>query len=38
MGQSLAAAERLYPQENPTAILASLASLGVFAAPNIERN
>ena len=38
MGQSLAAAERLYPDENPAAILASLANLGVFAAPDKERN
>jgi len=38
IGQSVAAAERLHPQENPAAILASLANLGVFAAPDIERN
>lgn len=34
---SIAAAERLYPQEDPKAVFASLAALGVFVAPGHER-
>jgi hypothetical protein len=36
-GASIAAAERLYPEENPQAVFSSLANLGVFVAPDIER-
>ena len=35
---SMAAAARLYPQEDCTAVFASLVNLGVFAAPDPERN
>ena len=35
---SIAAAERLYPDEDAKAVLASLVSLGVFVAPETERN
>lgn len=35
---SLAAAKRLYPDENPDAVLASLTDLGVFVALDPERN
>jgi hypothetical protein len=35
---SLAAAQRLYPEEMPDAVLASLADLGVFVAHEPERN
>lgn len=35
---SMAAASRLYPQEDCTAVFASLVNLGVFAAPALERN
>lgn len=34
---SLAATERLYPEEDPKAVFASLANLGVFVAPDSER-
>ncbi len=34
---SIAAAERLYPEENLQAVFTSLANLGVFVAPNVER-
>lgn len=34
---SIAAAERLYPQEDSKAVFASLAALGVFVAPGHER-
>jgi hypothetical protein len=34
---SIAAAARLYPQEDCTAVFASLAKLGVFATPSTER-
>jgi hypothetical protein len=35
---SLAAAERLYPEDNPKAVLASLADLGAFVAADSERS
>jgi hypothetical protein len=38
LGAALAAANRLYPQEKPDAVLASLVKLGVFVAPDSERN
>lgn len=34
---SIAAAERLYPDEDPEAVFISLANLGVFIAPDLER-
>jgi hypothetical protein len=34
---SIAAAERLYPDENPQAVFTSLANLGAFVAPDPER-
>ena len=34
---AIAAAAKLYPDENPEAIFASLANLGVFVTPNSER-
>ena len=37
LAASMAAAERLYPDENPEAVLASLVNLGVFVAPESER-
>jgi hypothetical protein len=36
--QSLAAAARLYPNEDSHAVFASLLNMGVFAAPAPERN
>ena len=38
VGQSLAAAARLYPDENGEAIFVSLVNLGVFAQPSPGRN
>lgn len=38
VGQSLAAASRLYPSENSRAVFTSLLNLGVFAAPPPQRN
>jgi hypothetical protein len=38
MGAALAAANHLYPEEKPDAVLASLVKLGVFLAPDTERN
>ena len=38
VGQSLAAAARLYPDENAEAIFVSLVNLGVFARPSPGRN
>jgi hypothetical protein len=38
MGTALAAANRLYPEEKPDAVVASLVKLGVFVAPDTERN
>lgn len=37
LAATMAAAERLYPDENPRAVLASLVNLGVFVAPETER-
>jgi hypothetical protein len=37
VGQSLAAASRLYPGEDSDAVFSSLLSMGVFAAPALER-
>lgn len=37
VGQSLSAASRLYPGEDPDAVFASLLKMGVFAAPSPER-
>ena len=37
LAPTMAAAERLYPDENPSAVLASLVNLGVFVAPETER-
>jgi hypothetical protein len=34
---SIAAAERLYPEENPQVVFTSLANLGVFIAPDVKR-
>jgi hypothetical protein len=34
----MAAASRLYPDENPAAVFASLVNLGVFVAPAQRRN
>lgn len=34
---AMAAAARLYPEEDPAAVFASLANLGVFVTPNPER-
>lgn len=38
LGVSMAAAAKLYPQEDCAAVLASLVTLGVFIAPARERN
>lgn len=38
LSASMAAASRLYPEENPTAVFASLVNLGVFLAPQQRRN
>jgi hypothetical protein len=38
LGVSMAAAARLYPEEDCPAVFASLVKLGVFAAPARERN
>lgn len=38
LNASITAAERLYPDEDSRAVLASLVSLGVFVAPETERN
>jgi hypothetical protein len=38
LNAGIAAASRLYPDEDCTAVLASLVNLGVFAAPAPERN
>jgi hypothetical protein len=37
MSSAMAATARLYPEEDLTAVLASLVTLGVFAAPTTER-
>lgn len=37
LAASMAATDRLYPDENPEAVLASLVNLGVFVAPEAER-
>ena len=37
VGSAMAAAARLYPEEDLTVVLASLVTLGVFAAPTFER-
>ena len=37
VGQSMAAAARLYPDTDPEAVFASLLHMGVFAAPSTER-
>jgi hypothetical protein len=38
LSASMAAASRLYPEENPAAVFASLVNLGVFVAPAQRRN
>jgi hypothetical protein len=38
LGECISAAERLYQQEDCAAVFASLVNLGVFAAPDRERN